>query len=105
MEKEKVLRTPPRWVRRAESKAYVPQVYRMLVVLDPSRAAHKRDLQREDVAWATLDIPQELADILLTLDGARGYIFLEWSEDARDDRPPPGHRRVRMNTSLGRLPP
>ncbi|KDQ05832.1 hypothetical protein BOTBODRAFT_182179 [Botryobasidium botryosum FD-172 SS1] len=66
----------------------------MLVVLDPSRAARKRDLRREDAAWATLDIPLELADVLLKCDGVSGYIFPERLEDTSGDAPPPGRRRL-----------
>ncbi|KDQ05835.1 hypothetical protein BOTBODRAFT_182182 [Botryobasidium botryosum FD-172 SS1] len=76
------------------------KTYKTLFVLEPSRAARKRDLQRDDVAWATLDLRDSVVDTLLTLDGAKGFFFLEWAEDATRPTPLPGHTRVRIHELL-----
>lgn len=55
----------------------VNHAYRVLVVLDPSRASSQEDVLAKTprADWGTTDLPRERAEELLSNDMLRGFIY------------------------------
>jgi hypothetical protein len=63
-------------------------VYKILVVLDPTRRKTSRDVN-DHVDWVEVDLRSELVDKMLQCDGCSGFVY-----QSQGDVVPAGHSRV-----------